>query len=237
MRIALFGGSFDPPHTGHLRIALAAQERLHLDQVLLAPAGRQPLKSHHPASFPDRLAMVRLLATHHPALRASDVDGPQPGFEDQPSYTVDALARLRPTLPPDTTLFFLAGADSFLTLRKWYRAAALLEPAMHGGLLDGWILAARPGFPLDSLDSALPAGYSVPACTAEAGPVLTQTLLDPSGSPATPLHILPDLDEPSTATSIRDALAAGQEPLHLGPQISAYIRRHRLYPEEGCMVT
>ena len=229
MRLALFGGSFDPPHTGHLRIALAALERLRLDRVLLAPAGRQPLKSHHPASFADRLTMLRLLIAPHSALAASTVDGPQPGLADQPNYTVDTLARLRPTLPPGTTLFFLAGADSFLTLRKWHRAAALLQPAAQGGLLDGWILAARPGFPLDSLATALPPGRVTGSRTETPGPVIMQTLLDSSGSPATPLFILPDLDDPSTATRIRDAFAAGQQPPHLTPEISGYIRRNHLY--------
>ncbi len=237
MRLALFGGSFDPPHTGHLRIALAALDRLHLDQVLLAPAGRQPLKSHHPASFADRLAMVRLLTEAHPGLAASAIDGPQPGLEERPNYTVDTLARLRPALPPGSTLFFLAGADSFLTLGKWYRAADLLQPATQGGLLDGWILAARPGFPLASLAAALPAGYSVGARSGSSAypeaqpgaPVLTQALGDSSGAPATPLLILPDLDDPSTATRIRDAFAAGEEPPHLTPEISGYIHQHQLY--------
>ncbi len=239
MRIALFGGSFDPPHLGHLHIALTAARRLHLDRILLAPAGRQPLKSHHLTAFSDRLAMLSLLVAGHPQLQVSDIDAPQAG----PNYTADTLARLRsnlprPTLPPGTELFFLAGADSFLTLRKWHRAEALLRPAASGGLLDGWILAARPGFPLAALVAALPPGYTVGEAQVESmpepGPVLTRQLLtrqlhDPTGAPATPLYLLPDLDDPSTATRIRQALAAGEPAPHLAPQIARYIHDHDLY--------
>ena len=229
MRIALFGGSFDPPHLGHLHIALTAAGRLHLDRVLLAPAGRQPLKSHHLSAFADRLAMVTLLVEGHRQLQPSDIDAPQAG----PNYTADTLARLRPTLPPGTELFFLAGADSFLTLRQWHSAQALLQPPAAGGLLDGWILAARPGFPLSALPTALPPGYTLgPALDAALdalGPVLIRQTHDANGAPANPLYILPDLDDPSTATRIREAYAAGEAAPHLTAQVAAYIRDRELY--------
>ncbi len=231
MRVALFGGSFDPPHLGHLHIALTAARRLRLDQVLLAPTGRQPLKSHHPAPFADRLAMLALLIEAHPDLTASDLDAPHP--EDRPNYTADTLLRLRRTLPPGAELFFLAGADSFLTLPHWHRPQALLQPASAAGALDGWILAARPGFPLDSLATALPPGYILGPQQHDHPDVLTQLLLDPAGQSAVPLYLLADLDDPSTATRIREAFAAGEPPPHLPPSISAYIREHHLYSPAG----
>ncbi len=225
MRIALFGGSFDPPHLGHLHIALTAARRLQLDRVLLAPAGRQPLKAHHVTPFADRLAMLTLLTEGHSQLQASDVDAPQDG----PNYTADTLTRLRPLFPASTELFFLAGADSFLTLRQWHRAEALLQPATTGGLLDGWILAARPGFPLNALATALPPGYTLGETTSAPGPVLTRQLRDPTGAPATPLSLLPDLDDPSTATRIREAFAMGEPAPHLPPELLRYIHDHGLY--------
>ncbi len=224
MRLAFFGGSFDPPHLGHLRIARAAAQRLALDQVLLAPTGRQPLKSHDPAPFADRLAMVELLIQGAPRLAASPADTPQPN--KAPNYTVDTLARLRPTLPPRAQLFFLAGADSFLTLHHWRSAELLLQP---GALLDGWILAARPGFPLDHMQGALLPGYTFGPAAEAPGPVLTYSVHDGSGRPGIPIHILPDLDDPSAATAIRAALAEGREPPELPPAIAGYIRDHRLY--------
>ena len=98
MRIAFFGGTFDPPHCGHIAIARAAITRLALDQVLVAPVGTQPLKggSAH-SSFEDRLAMVRLAVAGEPGLTASDVDAPLPG--GQPNYTFDTLQRLRQPAP------------------------------------------------------------------------------------------------------------------------------------------
>ena len=229
MRVALFGGSFDPPHTGHLRIALAAAERLRLNQVLLAPAGRQPLKAYTPAPFADRLRMLALLAAPYNMLIVSEADAPHPG--QRPNYTVDTLARLRLALPAGTELFFLAGADSFLTLPHWRDPERLLRPS--DGLLDGWILAARPGFALEALASALPPGYTLAERgenrAGNADPVLIQAVLDPSGAPATPLYLLPDLDDPSTATRIRDAFAAGSEAPHLTSEVAAYIHERGLY--------
>ena len=250
MRCAFFGGSFDPPHLGHLRIALTAATRLGLDQVLLAPVGRQPLKSHEPAPFADRLAMLALLIADHPRLVASAIDAPRPapapaspGNAPIPNYTVDTLAILRAGLPPATELFFLAGADSFLTLPKWHCPELLLRPApsllsdtQADGLLTAWILAARPGFALDSLASALPPGYRLADQQQSPGPVLTQQLLDPHGYPATPLHLLPDLDDPSTATRIRQAFAAGEPAPHLPASIAAYIRDHALYSASGTVL-
>jgi nicotinate-nucleotide adenylyltransferase len=227
MRVALFGGTFDPPHLGHLHIARTAAERLHLDQVLLAPTGRQPLKSHHPAPFPDRIAMLQLLIAGHPHLTASALDAPHP--DARPNYTADTLTRLRAELPPTTELFFLAGADSFLTLAHWHRAEALLSRT----LLDGWILAGRRGFPFAALPEALPPGYTLGPPRHLYPHVLTHTLLAPHHQGAAPLHLLPDLDDPSTATAVREALAAGLPPPHLSPRISAYIREHRLYSTAG----
>ena len=99
MRIAFFGGTFDPPHCGHIAIARAAITRLALDQVLVAPVGTQPLKSGVPSSsFEDRLAMVQLAVAGEPGLTASNVDAPLPG--GQPNYTFDTLQRLRSQLQP-----------------------------------------------------------------------------------------------------------------------------------------
>ncbi len=251
MRFAFFGGSFDPPHLGHLAIAEAARDRLHLDQVLLAPVGRQPLKTHEPAPFADRLHMVSLLTSGQPGLVASSIDAPRLAPDARPgesprllrNYTVDTLLRLRPDLPAGAKLFFLAGADSFLTLHQWHRAEALVAPIEppntaqdrqgEEGLLTGWILAARPGFPLHSLAEALPAGYALGPQSEERGPVLTHTIYTPAGGPASVLHLLPDLEDPSTATEIREALATGRSAPHLLPRVSDYIRDHRLYtPDE-----
>ena len=142
MRIALFGGTFDPPHRGHLAIATAAADDFRLDRVLFAPAGRQPLKPEaHSAPYLDRLSMAMLVCEHDHRFKPSSLDAPNPN--GKPNYTVDTLTMLR-ALYPKATLFNLVGADSFLGLPHWHEPVRLLE-------LAEWIVVSRPGFSFDSL--------------------------------------------------------------------------------------
>jgi len=142
MRVALFGGSFDPPHHGHMAIATAAADVFDLEKVLFAPVGRQPLKPDGiPASFADRLAMVKLACRVDPRFEVSELDAPR--SDGSPNYTVQALAALHEAMP-DARLFNLVGADSFLNLRRWHEPDLLLE-------LAEWIVVSRPGFPLANL--------------------------------------------------------------------------------------
>ena len=142
MRVALFGGSFDPPHHGHTAIAAAAADVFDLDQVLFAPVGRQPLKPEGaPASFADRLAMVELACRVDARFAVSDLDAPR--SDGTPNYTVQTLATLHEAIP-DARLFNLVGADSFLNLPRWHEPERLLE-------LAEWIVVSRPGFPLENL--------------------------------------------------------------------------------------
>ncbi|MHB1700214.1 MAG: nicotinate (nicotinamide) nucleotide adenylyltransferase [Acidobacteriaceae bacterium] len=141
-RIAFFGGTFDPPHRGHLAIAAAAADRFHLDEVLFAPVADQPLKRAGAcASFADRLAMVRLACAEDSRFRAIAIDGPR--SDGRPNYTIDTLSLLRSQLPPQDELFCLIGADSFRDLPRWRDPDRLLA-------LCEWIVVSRPGFPLQS---------------------------------------------------------------------------------------
>jgi nicotinate-nucleotide adenylyltransferase len=142
MRVALFGGSFDPPHHGHTAIATAAADAFELDTVLFVPTGHQPLKPDGAlAEFADRLAMVELVCAEDPRFAASKVDSPRP--DGMPNYTVETLTLLKETMP-EAKLFNLVGADSFLDLPRWRLPERLLE-------LAEWIVVSRPGFPIGSL--------------------------------------------------------------------------------------
>jgi nicotinate-nucleotide adenylyltransferase len=144
MRIGFFGGSFDPPHCGHLAIARATADRCALSRILLAPTAKQPLKPDGPvASFHDRLAMVRLLCQADPRLEASSLDGPRP--DQKPNYTIDALERLRQTLSIGDTITVLIGIDAFLDIRRWRSPDELLRDF-------DWAVISRPGFTLESID-------------------------------------------------------------------------------------
>lgn len=227
MRIALFGGSFDPPHLGHTGVATAAAERLRLDRVLMAPAGRQPLKRDQTQSpYSDRLAMVELACTGHLPLVASAIDAPRP--DGGLNYTYDTLHLLREASPGDE-IYCLVGADSLQTLRHWYRAAEAL-------MLAPWIVAARPGFPLESLAHLLPDGIQAgdpEQGHSEQGESRTRLPLI-RGSQRQTLWLLPDLDYEISATELRAALAANPAGIPqqiLDPKVAEYAHTHRLYSD------
>jgi len=145
MRIGFFGGSFDPPHYGHLAVARAAAQAFALDTVLLAPTAQQPLKPHGAdASFADRLAMVQLLCAGEPGLEASELEAP--AAIAGPNYTIDTLQRLRAQLQPVDEIFVVVGIDAFLELERWRDPRGLLAAAQ-------WIVVARPEFALVHLDT------------------------------------------------------------------------------------
>jgi nicotinate-nucleotide adenylyltransferase len=220
MRIALFGGSFDPPHLGHTGIATAAARRLHLDSVLVAPAGRQPLKrDQNQSPFPDRLAMVELACRNHPALIPSDIDAPT--TDGRFNYTYDTLQHLRDTHPNDE-IFCLIGADSLQTLRQWHLAAEAL-------MLAQWIVAARPGSSLETLKDLLPSGM-IAGQPEQADDCLRVPLT--CGAQQQTLWLLPDLDYEISATELRAALASRSDGITervLDPAVAEYARKHQLY--------
>ena len=136
MRIGLFGGSFDPPHRGHVALARLAASRMGLGRVLFAPVGVQPLKRDRPqASFTDRVAMTRLALAGEKDMELSLIDAPR--ADGRPNYTIDAVRTLKAGLATGDELFCLMGADSFLSIGKWYRSSDLLVAC-------DFIVASRP---------------------------------------------------------------------------------------------
>ncbi len=232
-RIAFFGGSFDPPHRGHLAVARAAREALHLDQVLFAPVGAQPLKPHgSTAGFSDRVAMTRLAIADEPAFELSLADAPTPGAPDNaPNYTIDTLIRLRAEMPRGDTLFCLMGADSFLGLRRWHRGAEI-------PFVAPLIVASRPGQSLGDLTAVLPDGLSIDGEPIDEGPrgaieVRSYTLRNADGMVA-PFYLLPGLHVEISASEIRRQVHAARGRLRAGHQllpnpVAEYIAAHNLY--------
>jgi nicotinate-nucleotide adenylyltransferase len=225
MRVAFFGGTFDPPHCGHLAIAHATASRLQLDQVLFAPVGAQPHKVNGPApaSFGDRVEMVRLAIADYPRFQLSLIDAPRD--DGKPNYTLHTLQQLRTTLDPEDELFCLLGADSFLTLPKWYHAAELL-------FVCDFIVAGRPGFSLDQLAPTLPPEVRLARLPEPQGvnSVLFTLATEDSTRPHSRLYLLPDLQEDVSATQIRAALANGADDETVVPStVVAYIQAHGLY--------
>ena len=148
MRVALFGGSFDPPHRGHIAVAHAALEAFELAAVIFAPTGLQPLKPKGAlAPYADRIAMVSLVCAPEPRFFLSELDAPRP--DGRPNYTVDTLEALEASMPK-AQIFAIVGADSFLEFPRWRQSQRLSE-------LAEWIVVSRPGFRLPDLSGSFEA--------------------------------------------------------------------------------
>lgn len=229
-RIAFFGGSFDPPHLGHLGIARAAQSALRLDTVLFAPVGAQPLKPFgSTASYEDRVAMTELAIKGLPNFAISFADAPDPAGE--PNYTIDTLHRLQAQFP-SAQLFTLMGADSFLSLRRWYRCNEI-------PFVAPLIVASRPGQQLQQLADVLPEGLTIMRAEAErdGGADLLEvfTLRNPAGVEAA-FYVLPGLEIEISASEIRENASTALSQICAGHQmlpeaVCDYIASHGLYRE------
>jgi nicotinate-nucleotide adenylyltransferase len=221
-RIAFFGGSFDPPHRGHLAIAKAAADRFALDEILFAPVASQPFKTTFlPTPFMHRYAMTVLATEADPRFVPSLLDTPQDnGAASRPNYTVETLERLRSSLESETELFTLLGADSWLDIARWLDVLRLLT-------LTDWIVAARPGFSLESAERALPPGIIAEQVVNSTEHSLI--LRHAHGNP-TRVFFLPEMQEDISATELRKALDSGSADAELLPAtVREYIRKTNLY--------
>lgn len=210
--LGLFGGTFDPVHLGHLRLAEEAREALGLASVRWIPAGQPPHRGAPRLSGAHRLAMVRLAVAGNPAFQ---VDGAEVASSG-PSYTVTTLQRLRRELGPEQPLVLLLGADAFAGLPGWHRWQALLG-------LAHLVVLHRPGYALASEALAPELGQLLAA--RQAG--------DPArlaGAPAGAILALPMTQLDISATHIRQLLAAGRSARYLlPPAVLDYIDQHQLY--------
>ncbi|MBV9506877.1 MAG: nicotinate (nicotinamide) nucleotide adenylyltransferase [Acidobacteriia bacterium] len=117
MRLAIFGGTFDPVHKAHVAMAREAADRFHLDRVLFVPSSNPP---HKPAgtyaSFEDRIRMAELAISGDARLEVSRLEQGR-----GPNYSADTIEKVRESLAPGDELFFLIGADAFAEIETWHR--------------------------------------------------------------------------------------------------------------------
>jgi nicotinate-nucleotide adenylyltransferase len=219
-RIALFGGTFDPIHTGHLAVARAAERRFHLDEIHFIPAGRPPHKKNDvDTCFTDRYAMASLACADHPRFVVSLAESGADHAGHELFYSVDTVRSFRHKLQgTNTRVYFLMGADSFLHIPTWKDYETLL------GLCD-FIVASRPGFNLAALRLVIPPALLIPRGSADAP-------LDPRAIALrrTTIHVLDTVTSHVSATEVRERLEHKRS-IHglVPPRVEEYIRKQALY--------
>lgn len=212
--VALFGGTFDPPHSGHMAVAQAAQRRFHLDAIYFIPSSRPPHKRQRElTAFIHRYTMVALACAEHSAYVPSLVEAPTSGTPHI-FYTIDTVRRYHREHPGDH-LYFIVGADQFLELPTWKNYEALLDSC-------DFIIASRPGFRLDALRLVIPPEK------------LART---PSNDPhtialrKTSVHLLTTVASHVSSTEVRDRLHRKHSVHGLVPaRVEEYILGQALYP-------
>ena len=210
--LGLFGGTFDPVHFGHLRLAEEACEQLALARVRWLPAGAPAHREAPFASAAERLAMIRLAVEGNELFEVDDAEVQA----QTPSYTVPSLERLRSELGNRQPLVLLLGTDAFSALPTWHRWQELLR-LTHIAVIHRAGKAPQAGeLPADLVRACVDRHIDDPA----------QLATQPAGLiasvPMTPLTI--------SATDIRRRLATGRSAQYLvPPQVLNYLHQRRLY--------
>ena len=124
MKIAMFGGSFDPVHNDHVKLCKSMLSEFSLDRVVVFPAACSPFKFNTQTATFHRLNMCRLAFANESKVEVSDFEILKGGK----SYTVDTLKHLK-EIYPDGELYLIVGADAFMTLDKWYNAPEIFQLA------------------------------------------------------------------------------------------------------------
>lgn len=215
--IGLFGGTFDPVHFGHLRLAAEMLEAFGLSRVVFLPAGRPWQRENGPfADAAHRVRMLELAIANEPAFA---VDGREVRRES-PTYTVETLESFRAEAGPDAPLFFLCGSDAFAKVQTWHRWEALFA-------LAHFAVAVRQG---DESWDAKGTGAIPHALLPRVTMDLQEALASPAGRvmtfAMTPLGI--------SSTALRGLARSGASIRYLTPDpVVGYIQQHSLYAKPG----
>jgi nicotinate-nucleotide adenylyltransferase len=212
--IGVLGGTFDPVHYGHLRLAEELGETLKLGEVRLIPVGTPPHRVTPHVAAEHRLEMVRIAVAGNPRLTVDERELRRAG----PGYTYDTLAGLRAEIGAARPLVLIVGADAFLEFASWHRWREVFGLAHIA-------VAHRPGFPAERWGERMPQ----PLAREYESRLMRQPLathLQPAGG----IVVVPFTALDISATAIRDRIKAGTSPRYLLPSsVLDYIRKHQLY--------
>jgi nicotinate-nucleotide adenylyltransferase len=225
MNIGLFGGTFDPVHRGHVALAHSALERCKLHRICFVPANIPPHKQRQPLSpFAHRFAMLALATESEKAFVPSLLEAPEEGSaskKEKPNYTIDTVRRMKQSFKNSDKLYLLIGMDAFADIAKWHQCEALFRECE-------FIVASRAGFSLADVANALPEKLRP-----RAEVMMPFRKQAPSGElvlPGVRIYLLDNLNQPASATVIRQAAAAGK-PMgrFVEPSVADYIKKVGLY--------
>ena len=229
MNVGLFGGTFDPIHRGHIALAKAALERYKLHRIHFVPASVPPHKrTEPPTPFLHRFAMLAIATSAEkafiPSLLEAEDDNPPASKKDRipkPNYTIDTVRRLKQAFKNNDKLFLLIGIDAFADIAKWHQAEALFRECE-------FIVASRPGYSLADVANALPETLRPRAEVTK--PFHKQEASGDLFLKGATLHLMGGLNQPASATAIRQALVGGKAlGRFLDPAVAEYIRKMGLY--------
>ncbi len=207
-RLAIYGGTFDPVHIGHLRSAIEVAEYLQLPQLHLMPNAVPPHRASPDVGAQQRLAMLRLAVADEPLLQIDTRELER----SEPSWTIDSLLSVRAQIGQQTALFFVLGQDAFAGLPGWHRWQEILQ---HCHLL----VLQRP-----DQDCSLPPQLAELSAARQLAH--WRQIERPSGN----IIFLQQTPLPLSATDIRQRLATGRNVRYLLPDaVLQYIQTHGLY--------
>jgi len=225
MNLAIFGGTFDPIHRGHLKVARAATEKFALKEVWFVPADIPPHKQKEPITpYDHRYAMTALAVAGEKQFIPSLLEAPDLSAspkDRRPSYSIETVRRVKKMLGKSDRLYFLIGMDAFKDIAKWYEAEALLKEC-------DFIVAARPGYSLADVASSLPPALRPNAAVTKL--FRKEKIEGPLVLPGATLHLIPETHENVSATQIRAAVGRGSALKRLVPDpVAEYIHKQHLY--------
>jgi nicotinate-nucleotide adenylyltransferase len=214
MRIGILGGTFNPIHMAHLRIAEEVRDRLEIDRMILIPALTPP---HKPLAgdlpFDLRYRMVELAIADNPSFSVSDIEGKREGK----SYSIDTIETFRDKYPGDE-LYFVIGSDSFLEIGTWFRYQEIFS-------LCNIVVVERPASVVLSMLSSLPRELLKDFSGDAAG----KQLMHRSGHT---VHYLEGIPLNISSSGIRSLAASGRSIRYLVPdEVDKFIKDNRLYLE------
>jgi nicotinate-nucleotide adenylyltransferase len=219
-KIALFGGTFDPVHLGHMAVAHAAQRRFRFDCIFFIPAGRPPHKAQSDLSpFVHRYAMTTLACAENLRFVPSLAEAGADGVGSRMVYSIDTVRRFREEYSgARDELYFLLGADSFLQLATWKKYDALLDSC-------NFVVASRPGFRSSALREVIP-----PKLLAQSDSSNVAANSRVIQLRRTTVHLLDTVASYVSATEVRDRLDRGLSVRRLVPaRVEEYINKQALY--------